>query len=130
MHKGSVDTQLIALKSKLVPMNGETIPRLELMASLVLAQVMHSVKNAVRSCIKINNVFCWSDSQVVVYCIYRESTKQNRFIENRLAQIRSLVLNQMWNYCPSQCNPADIVSWRSSLLQVSNNTLWWMVQTF
>ena len=40
----SSHTELIASKSKLAPLKGETIPRLELMAALVLAQLINSIE--------------------------------------------------------------------------------------
>ena len=81
--------RLIAAKSKLAPLKGETTPRLELKASLVLAQLIISVKTAIQDCHKIENIFCWSDSNVVLYWIYTDYKKQKEFVENRLIQIRN-----------------------------------------
>ena len=46
----------------------------------------------------------------MLYWIHNEHKKQTCFIENRLTQIRNLVAKQHWGYCPSQNNPADILS--------------------
>ena len=111
-------------------MKGETIPRLELMAILVLAQLLHSIAVALEPCVTINNIMCWSDSKVALYWLHGKANKQKRFIENRVKQIVSLVAKQNWNYCPSQMNPADIVSRGSSLSQLAKNDLWWEGPTF
>ena len=106
-------------------MKGETTPRLELKAALVLAQLIISVKTAIQDCHKIENIFCWSDSNVVLYWIYNDYKKQKKFVENRLIQIRNLVNKPNWSYCPTQNNPADIVSRGMSVSKLADNGLWW-----
>ena len=66
----NVTVRLLTAKSKISPLKGETIPRLELMAALLLAQLITSVNNALKNSCQIKQLFCWSDSQIVLYWIY------------------------------------------------------------
>ena len=100
-------------------------PRLELKAAVVLAQLIKSIKNAICNSFGIEQWFCWSDSNVVLYWIHNEHKKQTCFIETRLTQIRNLVAKQHWGYCPSQNNPADILSRGIPLSKMKENRLWW-----
>ena len=48
-----VEIRLICAKTRIAPLKGETIPRLELMAALILAQLITSVNEALKPCIEI-----------------------------------------------------------------------------
>ena len=123
--KKGVKVKLLTSKRKVCPLKGETIPRLELMAALLLAQLSTSVYNALNLSRNINKLFCWSDSQIVLYWIYGDHKAQKSFVQNRLNQSRALVDKQCWNYCSTKQNPADIVSRGMSLSKLCNNDLWW-----
>ena len=95
--KGGVKVKFLASKCKVSPLTGETIPRLELMAALLLAQKITSVYNALKFSRNIDKLFCWSDSQIVLYWIYGDHKVQKSFVQNRLHKIRALVDKQCWN---------------------------------
>ena len=116
--------KLLASKCKVSPLKGEIIPRLELMAALLLAQVITSVYNALKFSRNIDKLFCWSDSQIVLYWIYGDHKVQKSFVQNRLHKIRALVDKQCWNYCSTKQTPADIVSRGMSLSKLCKNDLW------
>ena len=123
-NKDSI-VKLIAAKSKIAPLKGETIPRLELMAALTLAQLISSVHKALSNSCDIQNIFCWSDSQVVLYWIHDDTKLQTPFVQTRLKQLRSLIAKEKWGYCPSHTNPADIVSRGIAFSKLSKSSLWW-----
>ena len=106
-------------------MKTETIPRLELLAALLLAKLITSVANALRNSIKIDNNFGLCDSQIVLLCIYREQKDFKVFVLNRLLQIRGLVAKENWRYCPTNSNPSDIASRGSKCSTLVNNDLLW-----
>ena len=121
----SSHTELLASKSTLAPLKGETIPWLELMVALVLVQLINSVETAFKTCVNIDSIVCWSDSTVVLHWLNGKANMQICFVENRVRQITSLVEAKNLNYCPSQKNPANIVSRGASISNLANNTLWW-----
>jgi len=66
-----VVVRLIASKTRIAPSKAQTIPRLELMATLLLARLVTSVNKALMKTIPITRVFCWSDSQIALWWIKR-----------------------------------------------------------
>ena len=56
-------------KSRLAPMKMLSIPRLELLACLLLSELVISVVDAVKSEVRIKEIFCWSDSQIAIWRI-------------------------------------------------------------
>ena len=63
-HGGSV--RLWTSKCRLAPVKELSIPRLELMACLLLSRLMVSVKLAVKKEVSVKNIFCWTDSQIAL----------------------------------------------------------------
>ena len=121
----SSHTELLASKSKLAPLKGETIPWLELMVALVVVQLINSIETAFKTCVNIDSIVCWSDSTVVLHWLNGKANMEMCFVENRVRQITSLVEAKNLTYCPSQKNPANIVSRGASISNLANNKLWW-----
>ena len=106
-------------------MKGETIPRLELIAALLLAQLVTAVHEALSKCVEIERVVCWSDSKCVLFWVHNEEKDKKPFIQNRVKQIRNLVSKEKWAYCPTSQNPSDIASRGIECSKIQNNQLWW-----
>ena len=62
-------TSLVASKSRVTPSSPMSIPRLELLAALILACLNSSVQEALAQVLHIKEVFCWTDSITVFYWI-------------------------------------------------------------
>ncbi|XP_074654082.1 uncharacterized protein LOC141908101 [Tubulanus polymorphus] len=113
-------------KSKVAPVKPITIPRLELLASLVTARLADHLMSSLKS--RIPRLICvlWSDNQAVLTWIMSpHNMKLDRFVSNRIAEIKRLTGNFQWRYCPSSDNPADIVSRGSNLRCLQDSKLWW-----
>ena len=61
--------RITASKTRVSPLKMQTIPRLELLAALLLAQLMDSVTRALKSELSLSEPHCFSDSIVPVYWI-------------------------------------------------------------
>ena len=118
-------THLIASKTRVAPLKGDTIPRLELMGALTLAKLITSVAQALQPIANVNSIYCWSDSQIVLWWIYGDTKQFKQFIQNRVIQIRNLVSKEHWQYCPTNLNPSDIASRGIKCSEIVSNNLWW-----
>ena len=58
---GQISSQIIAVKTRVSPIKVITIPRLELMSSLLLARLVHSVYSALTRRFPISKVLCLTD---------------------------------------------------------------------
>ena len=59
--------RLVASKSKVAPIGGETIPRLELFSGLVLPRLMSHVSQELEAKYKTDRVVCWLDSEISLW---------------------------------------------------------------
>ena len=107
---GTTYTNLLTAKSRLAPENVTSIPRLELLACLLLAILICSVKEALRDEIIISRVICWSDSEVALHWIRGDKKEWLAWVENRVTKIRSHVNKEFWRHVPGEINPADLAT--------------------
>ena len=116
--------RLVASKSRVAPVKNLTIPRLELLAALVLARLITHVKEALELDVTITNLSCWTDSRVTLCWIKGEEREWKQFVQNRVDEIGTLVPASRWQHCNRKDNPADIPSRGSSPLELSQCPLW------
>ena len=138
-RSGNIVVKLISSKSRIVPMKKSyTIPRLELLGNYILAKLITVVRNALVQEIDISRYLCWSDSNISIAWIkavklnflgnteYREFKP---FLQNRVNLIREKVRPDLWNYCNTASNPADIIT-RFSSEKLQENMLYWVGPKF
>ena len=81
VEQGETTTQgLVCSKSRLAKQN-LTIPRLELVAAHMAANLVTNVERAIDT-MKVSSVHCWSDSTVVLYWINGQG-EYRQFVTNR-----------------------------------------------
>ena len=117
-------TSLVAAKTRVAPSTPMTIPRLELLAALILARLVSAVREALTQVIHIEEVFCWTDSITVFHWI--QSDKEfKQFVRNRIDEIHKLTEVMSWRHCPGIENPADIGSRGCLASDFVGSSLWW-----
>jgi len=115
-------SNILIAKSRLAPMKGTTIPRLELMAAVLASKLVDLVLREIE---KPKTIKMYSDSQVVLCWVKNVDKTYNQFINRRVEIIRKLTQTSEWNYVPSKRNPADIISRGCSTTDLKNSDLWW-----
>ncbi|XP_036327163.1 uncharacterized protein LOC118739764 [Rhagoletis pomonella] len=115
---------LLCAKSRVAPTKEITLPRLELCAATLLAELLHSVISIFAYKVTPSNVHCWSDSTITLSWIQREAYHWTTFVSNRVAKIQQLTGDFSWHHVPSVENPTDLVSRGVTVKDIAANSLW------
>ena len=102
--------RFLASKTRVAPIDKQSIPRLELLSCLILARLLKDVQEALRHELELKDSVCWTDSKVALFWIKNEGGEWKQFVQNRVIEIRNLVSPNSWRHCPGKDNPADIPS--------------------
>ena len=119
-----VYTKFVASKTRVAPLSNEKIPRLELLAAVILAGLISAVKVALECEVPIKKITCWSDSEVALCWIKGVDKEWKQFVQNRVTEIRRLLSVECWRHCSTDSNPADIPSRGMNASQLSSSALW------
>ena len=126
-ESGNVEVKLVASKSKVAPLKGQTIPRLELLGATILARLIAKVHECLfeGDCndqkIEIIN---WTDSMTVL-CSIANDKLWKQYVMHRVEEIRRLTAKDSWRFCPGTENPADLPSRGVKADDLVSNRLWW-----
>jgi len=100
-----------------------TLPRLELLAALVGARLLHYFCQ--RTFIDITEATLWSDLTVVLRWIRQDLNRWKTFVCNRVTEIQSYTTPSQWRHCPGKDKPADLLSRGVTAEQLKIMDVWW-----
>lgn len=113
-HEGDHHIQLsfVSGKAKVAPLKHMTVPRLELQAALLASRLATSILTDLS--LKVQQVYFWTDSMVVLSWIKSSNKRFKMFVGNRIGEISEVTNSNDWNWVPTNENPADAAT-RDSL---------------
>lgn len=120
---GTTHSTMIAAKTRVAPTQVVSLPRLELNAAVLLAELMQTVEDALQ--IEKLPKILWTDSTIVLSWIASPPTRWKTYVANRVARIQSLTESTRWRHVNSEANPADCASRGISLSSLKDFKLWW-----
>ncbi|XP_013413205.1 uncharacterized protein LOC106175645 [Lingula anatina] len=116
-------TTLVMSKSRVAPVKTITILRLELMAAVLGTRLTSFVHDQLKENIHIAKCVLWTDSQIVL-CWIKSDKHLPLFVRNRVNEIKPSLFNE-YRYCPTDDNPADLITRGTTVLSLEIATIWW-----
>ncbi|CAG7785610.1 unnamed protein product, partial [Allacma fusca] len=121
--EGDCKVQLFTSKTRVAPVNQESIPRLELCGATLLVSLIDSVRKSVLE--PITNVYMWTDSTIVLDWLSSSSSRWKVFVANRVSKIQQSYPRHHWHHVISHENPADVASRGIDPSDLKEDSLWW-----
>ncbi|XP_062714155.1 uncharacterized protein LOC115260572 [Aedes albopictus] len=105
VDRGQIRVALVSSKTKVAPLRGLSIPRLELMAALLGARLRRTIEDNHR--LKVTKTCFWSDSSTVCSWIKSDTRRYRQFVAFRVDEILSLSNIDEWKWISTKINVAD-----------------------
>ncbi len=103
----SVVCRLLAGKTRVAPRCKISIPRMELMGSLVAVRLYQKIKDSLR--LEVSEVRFFTDSSAVLGMIFKDSGTFLEFVGTRVSKIRTKSkVDTEWFWVPGELNQANI----------------------
>ena len=122
-ENGNVYITLLYSKTKVSPIKLVSLPRLELLASVLAAKSTSYVLSSLQ--VSDLEVHMWTDSTIVLHWIKGSSRQYKTFVGNRVQLLQELTQPSSWKWCPGNENPADIPSRGFPISELVNSSIWW-----
>ncbi|XP_062603438.1 uncharacterized protein LOC134265202 [Saccostrea cucullata] len=107
-RSGEVSIGFLMGKSKLAPLKGHTIPRLELCAAVLATEVGEAVCDHLN--IPQDQFHYYTDSRIILGYICNNTRRFFVYVYNRVEKIHKVSSPAQWSYVSTDKNPADIAT--------------------
>ncbi|XP_073949020.1 uncharacterized protein [Choristoneura fumiferana] len=123
VRDGVVYVSMIASRTKVAPLKQLSVPKLELCAAALLAELINDVAGILD--IPKKSIFAWTDSMVVLSWLQSQPSRWKTFVANRTAEITRLIDNDRWRHVQSSDNPADLATRGVKAQDLPMQIIWW-----
>ncbi|XP_037909904.1 uncharacterized protein LOC119650835 [Hermetia illucens] len=127
--EGTVISRLLCSRSRVAPiakmtagMTSLTIPRLELCAAVLAAELASRIKADLK--IEGATSYLWTDSQIVLCWIHGQTEVRPAFVGRRIARIHAISNKDQWRHVKTANNPADVLSRGTTPDKLLEHYLW------
>ena len=120
--EGQIHLSFILARSRVAPKRVHSIPRLELCATLVAAQLASLLTKELT--LAVVHITLWSDSTTVLTWLHSQSCRFKVFVGARVAEIQELTEDCTWRYVDSEQNPADELTRGKTLQELIDPNRW------
>lgn len=124
---GRIRIRLLTSKSRVAPLKCQTIPRLELCAAVLSAELFETVRKALKNPFQ---AYFWTDSTGVLRWIHSSPTTWTTYVANRVSRIHTLTDPCQWRHVSGTENPADLISRGIMPETIMQNDFWWCGPTW
>ena len=121
-ESGEVCVSLVMAKSRVVPVDAPTVPRLELTAALLSAKIAALLLEELD--MEGLTVVFWVDSMIVLGYIHNRTKRFRVYVTNRCRKIRNISQGWPWKHVTTDVNPADDASRGLSVHDTPKVTRW------
>ena len=120
---GPPSSALVLSKTRVAPLDGRSIPELELCGAHLLAKILDSTSQTLN--ISEDQIWAYSDSTIVLAWLDGNPKRYKLYVANRISKTIKLMPPKVWHYVPTSLNPADCASRGLSARDLITHHLWW-----
>lgn len=128
VKNGDIHVSFVMARTRVAPIKGLTIPKLELQAALMASRLSKTIEQYID--ITVHRKIFWSDSMAVLGQIRGDPLRRNAFVANRVGEINELTNPESWRYVPSQLNVADQATRGNGMVEFSATSTWYQGPIF
>ena len=94
------------------------------MSARILVNLMKTVKDALCSKLKVDDIRFWLDNRTALFWLLNQG-EWKMCVQHRVNEILKVSCKEQWGHVPGKENPADIGSRGMSASDLKGSTLWW-----
>lgn len=112
------------------PTKTSYVPKLGLCATVLLTRWQLYLAMILKDKLKVESIFAWSDSQIVLSWLVKPHLILKVFLSNHVYQIHASTTVRQWGYIRTDVDPADFASRWMLLYELINHSLYYCGSKF